>query len=231
MQNDCVAAVLAEHVFGVAKGVKDVVYITLSTGVGAGMISNNKIVEGKGKNAGHFGHTIVKKDGDLCGCGLRGCIETITSGKNIERRAREGGFKWNNDDTFSAKEVFDAYRKDEPVAKAIIQETLEYIAIFLSNIINITDTEMIIMGGSVMHNADIIIPFVQEYITNNSIAAIAEGVEFVLPELGDWVGELGGLSLVFPDSVKNKWIDTKPWTHEKKEKFLTTGESMNPNFD
>ncbi len=231
MENDCVAAVKAEHTFGAARGIKDAVYITISTGIGAGLISDNKIIFGKGHNAGHFGHMIIKKDGDLCGCGQRGCIETIASGKNIERRAKEAGFKWNNGDEFTAKEVFQAFRNNDPIAKKVIQETLEYLSIFLTNVINITDTSMIILGGSVMKNADIIIPFVQDYITNNSIASISEGVQFKVAELGDWVGDLGGLSLVLPENIQKKWIEMKPWTHEKKEKFLTIGEAMASNPD
>ena len=144
MENDCVSSVKAEHTFGAARGFVDAVYVTVSTGVGAGMITNNNIVFGKGHNAGHFGHIIVKKDGDLCGCGQKGCIESIASGRNIERRAREAGFKWNNSDEFTAKEVFEAFRINEPIAKAIINETLEYLAIFLINVINITDTSIIV---------------------------------------------------------------------------------------
>ena len=94
--------------------------------------------------------------------------------------------------------MFEAFRINEPIAKAIINETLEYLAIFLINVINITDTSIIVLGGSVMQNSDIIIPFVQDYITNNSIAAIRKVSNL---NYRNWVmgwGDIAGLSLVLP---------------------------------
>jgi glucokinase len=210
--NDCVSSVKAEHLFGAGIGYKNCVYITISTGVGSGIIDNGHLMEGKGKNAGHFGHMIVQKDGDKCGCGQRGCIETIISGKSIEHRAKKAGLLINNSKDYSAKEVFEQAQKDNPLAKKIIDETIEYIGILLINVINATDTDILIIGGSVfMNNADYIQPQVEQYISENSMVVLSEGVQIKTPLLGEFVGDLAGLSLVFPEHWIEKWTKTQPW--------------------
>ncbi len=224
LENDCVSAIHAEHLFGAARGFRNAVYLTISTGIGGGIIAENILIEGKGKNAGHFGHMIVKKRGDLCSCGLRGCIESIASARNIARRAKNAGFMWKGSQDYGAKEVFEGYRNQDKTATEIIKETIEYLAIMVINVINITDTNLIILGGSVMKNADVLLEPIKDYIVQHSIAAIAEGVVFSLPELGDFVGDLGGLSLIIPEQLKNKWVEEKPWTCDVKEIFLTQDE-------
>ena len=229
LANDCVSSVMAEYMFGAGQGHKNCVYITISTGVGSGIISDGKLVEGKGKNAGHFGHIIVKKDGDRCGCGQLGCIESIVSGKNIARRAKQAGLKVNGSTEYSSKEVFDAYRKGDPIAKQIIQETIEYLGIFFINIINVTDTEVLIVGGSVfLNNMDVLMTPIQNYIAEHSMVTLSEGVQFKPPELMEHVGDLAGLSLVLPPEISNHWQQTKPWKKGiKKEIHIPTEEIMN----
>jgi glucokinase len=226
--NDCVSAVKAESMFGAGRNYKNCVYITISTGVGTGIIADGHLIEGKGKNAGHFGHIIVQKDGIKCGCGQYGCVETIISGKNIERRAKEAGLNKANSPNFSAKEVFDLYRENNAIAKTIIEETIQYLGILLINVINATDTELLIIGGSVfLNNQDILQPAVEEFIVEHSMVTLSEGVQIVPPELGFYVGDLAGLSLVMPSGWADKWVETKPWkTGLIKEIFISTEEAM-----
>lgn len=228
LENDCVSSAKAEWLFGAGKGHKNCVYITISTGVGSGIITDNVLLEGKGKNAGHFGHIVMKRNGDICGCGQRGCIETIISGKNIARRAIAAGLKYKNSTDFSTKEVFELYRANDPIAKKIIEETIEYMALFFINVINVTDTEVLIVGGSVfINNQDILLPGVQNYISEHSMVVLSEGVQFVPPKLGPFVGDMAGLSLVIPQNWIEKWQTSKPWiSGVKKEVRMSTDESM-----
>lgn len=208
LANDCVSAVQAEYLFGAGRGHQNCVYITVSTGVGAGIIVDGHLLQGKGHNAGHFGHTIALKDGPMCNCGQRGCFEALLSGPNIARRARYAGMAVEQ-----PKEVFDLYHAGDETAAEIIRETIEYLSILLINIINVTDTEILIIGGSVFrNNADLFLPAVQEYIAENSIVTMCEGVEFRTPALGEYVKALGGLALVIPESLQQKWVETRPWT-------------------
>ncbi|MHA1522231.1 MAG: ROK family protein, partial [Promethearchaeota archaeon] len=137
LANDCVSSVKAEQLFGAGKGFENLVYVTISTGVGGGIIANNHLVEGKSRNAAHVGHLIVEKDGDLCGCGQRGCIESIASGKAIARRAKERGLTNPEGNRLTTKEVFDLYRQGNPTAQALINETIEYLGVMFSGIISI----------------------------------------------------------------------------------------------
>lgn len=210
--NDCVSSVKAENLFGAGRGYDDCVYVTISTGVGSGIISDGLLIEGKGGNAGHFGHTIVKKDGHLCGCGQRGCIETIVSGNSIARRAKESGLEIDGSKDYSAKEVCEQFRQNNGIAREIIQETIEYLGILFINIINATDTSLLIVGGSVfLKDGDIFKKPVEDYIAKHSMKTLSNGVKIVYPELGEYVGDIAGLSVILPEDIIHDWQQTKPW--------------------
>ena len=227
--NDCVSAVKAEHLFGAGHGYNHCVFITISTGVGTGIISNGILLEGKGKNAGHFGHLIVEKDGYQCGCGQKGCIETFISGGNIARRAKDAGLLYKGSNEFTSKEVFELYYSNDPIAEQIIKETIEYMAILFINVINATDTDRLIVGGSVfLNHSELLIPNVLDYIAEHSMVVLSEGVQLLLPELGNFVGDIAGLSLVLPESWIERWQEKKPWKDGvEKEIQLTQDEAMN----
>ncbi len=220
MENDCVSSVKAEHLFGVGRGYSHLVYVTISTGVGTGMIIDGHLCQGKGHNAGHFGHIVLQKDGPLCGCGNRGCVESLISGKSIVREAIECGLNPPKNSKITTKYVFDCYRKHNPIAEHVIRETIEYLGIFFSNIINVTDCELIIIGGSVFyHNYDVLLDPVIKYLDKHSYPALRRGVEFKLVGLGEYVGDVAGLSLVIPPEWISKWQESKPWEKGFKEKI------------
>lgn len=218
LENDCVSSVQAEHLFGAGRGHAHCVYITLSTGVGGGILTANQVIEGKGKNAGHFGHMILQKDGPQCGCGQRGCAESLLSGPGIARRAQEEGMRYKGSDDFSAKEVFEAYYAGNPIARHVIEETIEYMGVFLCSIINITDTEVIILGGSVfLHNKELLLPAIREYISLHGYHVISRGVKIVPAQLGAVVGDLAGLAMVLPKAWISAWNETQPWKRIQKK--------------
>lgn len=215
LANDCVSSVKAEQLFGAGRGYSNLVYVTISTGIGGGIIVNNHLLEGKSKNAGHIGHMIVKKDGPLCGCGQHGCIESIASGRSIVRRAKELGITKEKSGNLTTKDVFDLYRQGKNEATAIIDETIEYLGVMFSNIISIADPEIIIIGGSVfLYNQDILLPKIVNYVKDHSYRQISKGVKFVPTELKDFVGDLAGLSLIFPSEVISKWQKLQPWRNK-----------------
>lgn len=212
LANDCVSSVKAEQLFGAGKGYQNLVYVTISTGIGGGIIVNNHLLEGKSKNAGHVGHMIVKKDGPLCGCGQHGCIESIASGRAIARRAKEMGILYSKNAQITAKDVFALYREGNSEAIQLINETIEYLGIMFSGVISIADPEVIIIGGSVFNfNKDILLEPLMDYVKTHSYGAISKGVQFVGSELGDFVGDLAGLSLIFPPEIIKSWQSYRPW--------------------
>jgi len=223
LENDAKAAALAENLFGAAVGESNCVYMTISTGVGGGFIVDGVLCEGKNGNAAHVGHQIIVPDGPQCGCGQRGCLEAMVSGKSIARRAREkleevsarksAMLALSNGDlkALTSKEVFDAARLGDPLATEIIDETVKYLGIGIINVINATDTKVVVLGGGVMRSSDLILMPLMRYVEEHSFTAISRGTEIRLSKLGGSVGTIAGLSLVMPNDWIQEWLTTKPW--------------------
>ncbi|MGQ9513730.1 MAG: ROK family protein [Thermoproteota archaeon] len=223
LENDAKAAALAENLLGAARGEKNCVYMTISTGVGGGFIIDGILCEGKNGNAAHVGHMIIVPDGPICGCGQKGCLEAMVSGASIARRAREkmemekgqGSIMWTlcgrNLQNLTAKEVFDAARLKDLIANEVVEETIKYLGIGIINVINVTDAAVVVLGGAVMSNHDLILEPLRKFVKENSFTAISRGTEIRISELGRFVGTVAGLSLVVPDGWIKEWSKIKPW--------------------
>ncbi|MGI5838530.1 MAG: ROK family protein [bacterium] len=159
LENDANAAALGEHRFGSGQGFADMVYVTLSTGIGGGIIINNQLLRGQGGGAGEIGHMTILPDGPLCNCGNRGCLEALASGPAIARRARErlaaGGssrlYEMAGGDpaAITSKTVAAAAAAGDRLAGEILAETIEYIGIGLGNVVTMLNPEAVIIGGGV----------------------------------------------------------------------------------
>ncbi|MEM0139227.1 MAG: ROK family protein [Ferroplasma sp.] len=164
LENDATAATIAEKNFGSAKNFSDFVYITLSTGIGGGIFINDKLYKGKHGMAGEVGHMVIMPNGPLCGCGRRGCLEALASGRGITRRVVENIGAVRNSTFFSsmnpgdidAKKIFEAQQDGDMFAQLMIEETIYYLAVGIVNIINILDPEAIIIGGGLSLEGDIL---------------------------------------------------------------------------
>jgi len=158
LDNDANTAALGEYVYGAGRGYQNVVYITVSTGIGGGIIINGEIFHGVSAGAGELGHTIVQPDGIRCNCGSTGCLETICSGIHIARRARERLAKGEvslmnemsaNSEGVTAKTVVEAVRREDKLAVEIWDETNRVLAIGIANIITLLAPEAVIVGGGI----------------------------------------------------------------------------------
>jgi glucokinase len=157
LDNDANAAALGEHEFGAGRGLRELVYITISTGIGGGLIINNQLVHGVGDGAGEVGHMVVAPEGRLCGCGARGCLEAFCSGTSIGRRAAEclllderaSILRAGGAENITAQTVAEAARAGDAVAVEVWDETIHYLALGLSNIIAALAPEAVILGGGV----------------------------------------------------------------------------------
>jgi Transcriptional regulator/sugar kinase len=155
LQNDASACTIAEKLYGSAKNLPNFVYITLSTGIGGGIFIGNKLYTGNHGMAGELGHMVILPNGPICGCGRRGCLEAIASGKGMARRVIENISEVKNSTIFSdmnpadidAKNIFAARRAGDMFAQLIVEETIYYLAVGIVNIINILDPQAIIIGG------------------------------------------------------------------------------------
>ncbi len=159
LANDANAAVLAEAKWGAGVGYTSVFYVSLGTGVGTGMVLQNRLYLGSKGHAGEGGHVTINFRGPVCPCGARGCIEMYVSGKAIARRTRERlrrhgqqksqilQLSQGKPERITAEIVATAAASADPLASAILRETVEYFAIWLSNITNLLDPHVIVIGG------------------------------------------------------------------------------------
>jgi glucokinase len=158
LDNDANAAALAEHLYGAGRGLSDLVYLTISTGIGGGIIADNKLVH----RWGEAGHVTVDPGGALCGCGARGCLEALCSGTSIARRAqekllsgRESQLSTSVPDIkqVTAKAVEDAARAGDELASEVWRDTVRFLAIGIGSIIALLAPQAVILGGGVVAGA------------------------------------------------------------------------------
>lgn len=159
VDNDANAAGLAEARWGAGRGYRNVFYAGIGTGIGTGIIMDGAIYHGRTGAAAEGGHVGIDMHGPVCGCGKRGCIEMIASGPAIARRAREalaGGAKSRlreevkgDLDRISSYLVGQAADAGDPVAGRVMKETLDALAYWLGNIIDLLEPDVIVIGGGV----------------------------------------------------------------------------------
>jgi len=159
VDNDANAAALAEVLWGAGRGYRNVFYATIGTGIGTGIIFDGKIYHGRTGAAGEGGHMGIDINGPVCPCGKRGCIEVLASGPAIARRARQKlaenskslllDMAGGKADSVTSEMVGKAFAASDPVAREVIGETLNVLAYWLGNIIDLLEPDVMIMGGGV----------------------------------------------------------------------------------
>jgi len=163
--NDANAACLGEAKFGSGFGYKNIVLITIGTGIGCGIMINNKIIEGKSGSTGELGHICVEKDGLLCKCGKTGCLEKYASASAISnlatRRYNEYG---KSVEEVTCEEVFKDYERGFNPAIQAVNEACYYLAIGIGNIINILNPDIIIIGGGVSEAKELLLEPIKFYL-------------------------------------------------------------------
>lgn len=203
-ENDANAAALGEACFGAGRGFTHVVYVTVSTGIGAGMVVNGSIYRGAGGVAGELGHVTVNPGGLPCGCGRRGCLETVASGKAIGLRAREevkkGARTLLRDMAPAGKleafHVFAAARENDETAVSILEEAIGYLGIGLANLVNLLNPDCLVIGGGVAEEGEMLLAPLREEVRKRAITPAAETVSIKKAELGVEAGIMGMLALL-----------------------------------
>ena len=161
VDNDANAAGFAEYLWGAGRGFRNVFYTCIGTGIGTGIILDGKIFHGRTGSAAEGGHVTIDFNGPLCNCGKKGCIEVLASGTAIARRARaklagspDRGAKLfslagGNAESVKSEMVGKAAEAGDPLAQEILDQTIEYLAIWLGNIVDLLEPEVMILGGGV----------------------------------------------------------------------------------
>ncbi|HTE17314.1 MAG TPA: ROK family protein [Armatimonadota bacterium] len=197
VMNDMAAGAVGELHYGRARGLTNVIFLTVSTGIGAGIILNGQPYGGAQGLAGEVGHTVVDLNGLLCGCGRRGCWEMIASGTAHVRRIREAytSGTWPNlPEAPTPEEVTQAARSGDRAARALLLRTARYLGIGISNLANLYDPQAVIFtGGLARNNWDIISGYLLQEVREQ---AFSQEVQLLLTELGDDAGLVGAAALV-----------------------------------
>lgn len=205
LDNDANVAAIGEYMFGAGKGKRDIVYFTVSTGVGGGAVLNGQIYRGNTCNALEIGHITVNPNGPRCNCGNVGCLEAMSSGTAIGKKGREAAS--TNVETSLKKykeitsvEVFKEMEAGDAIAKEIIDEALNYLGIGVANAVAIFDPEMIIIGGGVSKAGAIVFDTVRDVVNKRCFKSMAESCEIVPAALGTDAGVIGAVALAIMES-------------------------------
>jgi glucokinase len=201
LENDANAAALGENRFGVGRGTRYMVYLTVSTGVGGGIIIDRKVYHGVTGSAGELGHMVVWFNGPRCLCGERGCLEGIASGSGIAWRAQElveagkapGLERMKRErNRLGAHEVADAARSGDEQARRLFDEAGLYLGVALANHINIFNPEMLVLGGGVVYGAgDLFFGHAERVMRQLARKEPLKHVRLERAALGDRSGPLG----------------------------------------
>jgi glucokinase len=216
VDNDANCAALGEMWKGAGNGAKDIVCVTLGTGVGGGVITNGDIVHGKSGAAGEIGHiTSIAEGGAPCNCGKSGCLETIASATGIVRLAVKELKKVDAQGALSvifrqagqvtAKDIFDAAREGDEIASKVIEDVSFHLGLALANIANILNPEKIVLGGGVSKAGSVLLDPIKERFLQYSFPRVAKSTEISLATLGNDAGVIGAAWI-----AKNKATKVKP---------------------
>ena len=208
LENDANAAALGEWWAGAGRGTRHFIYVTVSTGIGGGIVIDGQLYVGAHGAAGEVGHMVIVADGGpLCACGQRGCLEALASGTAIARRAREalaaspheGGILRELADgdpaRVDARLVAEAARRGDALARRVLEETWRYLGAGLVNLMNLFDPELIALGGGVSRMGELMLEPLRRYVREHAVPGPAAGTRLVPAALGADAGIVGAAAV------------------------------------
>jgi predicted NBD/HSP70 family sugar kinase len=198
VENDANLGALAEFVWGAGRDHSDVIYIKLSSGVGAGLLFAGRLHQGAGGTAGEIGHTPAQSGTAICRCGSRGCLETVASARAIAEQLGT-----SRGEPVSTEELLALIQEGDPAAARLIGEAGREIGVALAGLVNLVNPDCVIVGGDLSAAGDVITQPVLESIRRYAITSAAEQVTVVPGVLGERAELLGALALVLhaPDGA------------------------------
>jgi glucokinase len=192
--NDASAAALGEQRFGAGEGKRNLVLLTLGTGIGGGIIIEGMLYQGASGGAGELGHMTVDESGPACGCGNTGCLEMYASGRAIAREAVKrikSGEKSVLTGNITAEEVAAAAENGDSLAREVIARVGHYLGVGLVSIVNIFNPEMIVIGGGMAETGEILLGPARDLVRERAYGISAGVVEIVTAKLGNEAGVYG----------------------------------------
>ncbi|MFO8069523.1 MAG: ROK family glucokinase [Alkalibacterium sp.] len=211
IDNDANVAALGEKWIGAGNDEPNVVFITLGTGVGGGVIANGDLIHGAIGAAGEIGHITVDPHGYKCTCGKKGCLETVASATGIVRVAKDKAAAFDQDtplkeailagETVDAKAIMDAAKEGDAYGIAIADEISDYLGLACGNIANILNPSTIVIGGGVSKAGEFLVERVRRQFAVYAFPTIRKSTHIRIAELGNDAGVIGASSLVINESI------------------------------
>ena len=204
VDNDVNVITLGEMWKGGGRGYKNVLGLAIGTGIGGGVVVNGKLVSGKNGAGGEVGHIKVERDGKLCGCGQEGCWEAYASATGLVREAKSRLtvnknnllYERTKDREVEAKDIFDAARDGDEFSLNLVDYEAEFIALGIGNLLNVLDTDVVVVGGGIALAGDILFDKINEKLRKYAMLSTLEGLKIVPAELGNDAGIYGAAYLV-----------------------------------
>lgn len=206
IENDANAAAYGEYIAGAGRGTNDFIAITLGTGVGGGVIIDGKIYSGSNYAGAELGHTVIAMGGEMCSCGRQGCWEAYASATALIRQTKQAMIKYpksvmwelcgNDINKVDGRTAFDAMRKGDVAGKMVVDKYVEYVAVGVSNNINIFQPEVLCIGGGISKEGDNLIKPIKAFLEGENYARnIEKNTEVKVAELGNDAGIIGAAYL------------------------------------
>jgi len=194
IENDANACAVAEWLRGAGRGSRNMVFLTCSTGMGAGLIIDGKLYRGSRHLAGEAGHQVIVPDGLPCGCGNRGCLEAYASGAGMARRL-EALRRSDPGLPRTAREVVERARAGDDVSVRFLRETGEYLGMGLANVVFLLNPERIVLGTIAVGAGALLLDPAREALSRMVWPTLLEGLEIVPAELGEDLGDHAALAV------------------------------------
>ncbi|MDR0899773.1 MAG: ROK family glucokinase [Lactobacillaceae bacterium] len=205
LDNDANSAAIGEQWKGAGENNPNVVFVTLGTGVGGGIVADGKIIRGVNGAGGELGHIVVEPDGYLCTCGNRGCLEQYTSATGVVHLARDFADEFegqselksllDNGQEVTSKIVFDLAKQDDVLAVRVVDKMAFYLGYALASVANTLNPAYIVIGGGVSAAGKFLLDKVDKHFKKYVLSTVRESTELKLAVLGNDAGVIGAASL------------------------------------
>lgn len=214
VDNDANAAALAEARWGAGSGYRNVFYATIGTGIGTGIVFDGRIYNGRTGSAGEGGHMSIDYRGPRCNCGKPGCIEVLASGPAIARRARAKlaaepargaailDLSKGNIEAVTGEVVGQAYAAGDPMAKEILIETIDLLSLWLGNIVDLLEPDVMIIGGGVASMLNPLFDEIRKRLPSCCINSRCQEIPLLKARYGEDAGVAGGAALCWGEAAQ-----------------------------
>ena len=198
VDNDANLAALAEAAFGAGRDAKDLVYLMISSGIGAGLVLNGRLYRGAEGLAGELGHVLVDADGPVCRCGNRGCLETVAGTDALAELLRR-----SHGDGLDGRAIVRLAREGDLGCRRVIADAGRAIGKAAATLVNVLNPELLIVGGDLSEAGELLLDGVRESLDRSALPTAVQAAEVVAGSLGDRAEVLGAIALVLSEAERD----------------------------